>query len=238
MNEDKASVALRLSIRALIGPPGDGASLRNIITNIYPDGALCFVLENRGLYNLEKESTATPDNVTIVAPLAGPGRWVLLDEGPGAAAFVEIVGTATNAIASSDVPTFKAVSGSAFDWMPTGAPAGWALSEPGGLITYNGAEAVRARVTLTASVLINDAEASGEIWAAVAHNGDLIGTNATTSFLPGTEVTEAGGTNLPQVVSSERTLALAPGDTLQMVFTSGVALPLVLSRGTLSVLIA
>ncbi len=91
--EDKASVALRLIIREVIGAtPGDGTSLRNVITNIFPDGAQCFVLANRGLYYLDKASTATPDNLTIVEPVAGPGRWILFDGGHGdAASIAEIV---------------------------------------------------------------------------------------------------------------------------------------------------
>ncbi len=236
MNEDKAAVALRFNLRATIDPTGSGESLRNIITDKYPDGAFCFVLENRSIYNLEKSSTATPDNVTIVQPNAGPGRWVLLGGGgaSGAASPVEIVATAAAAVAPTDVPAFVPVSGSLFDWMPTGAPAGWTLSEPGGILVYGGTALVRARVTLTASVFINTAEAASTIWAAVAHNGDLLAVNPTTNFTPGTQTTETNGTDLPQVISSERTLVLAPGDTLQMMF-AGTGTALVLSRGTLAV---
>jgi len=154
MNEDKAAVALRLSIRAVIGPPGDGTSLRNIITDIFPDGALCFVLENRGLYNLQKSSTATPDNVTIVAPLAGPGRWVLLDNGTGAEALVEIVGTAENTVPSSGTTNFAAADTAFFAFQPAGTPAGYSLTALGGVITYDGVVGARVIVRLDSSLYL------------------------------------------------------------------------------------
>ena len=137
--EDKAAVALRLSIRAVIGAtPGDGQSLRNIITNIYPDGALCFVLENRALYELNKESTATPDNLTVVLPIAGPGRWLLFANGAAASSLMEIVGTGENNVPTSATPNFAAVDSALFDFEPTGIPAGFTLTALGGVLTYSG----------------------------------------------------------------------------------------------------
>ena len=238
MNEDKAAVALRLSIRAIVGTnPGDDGSLRNINTTIFPDGALCFVLANRALYNLDKESTATPDNSTVVLPSVGPGRWVLLSQSAGATSFVEIVGTAVNDVTTSGTANFVAIDDTNFDWQPTGAPAGWALTVAGGLITYNGTETVRARVTFTGSVFIS-AESGGTVWGAVAHNGDLIGTDPTTSFVLGPQTTEAGASDLPQAITAQRTLVLAPGDTLQIVVATDTGENMILSRGTMAVLLA
>lgn len=238
MNEDKAAVALRLSIRATIGAtPGEDGSLRNIITDIFPNGALCFVDENRALYNLDKASTATPDNVSVVQPIAGPGRWLLLSQGAGATSFVEIVGTAENGVTTSGSANFLAVDDTNFDWQPTGAPAGWALTVAGGVITYNGTETVRARVTFTGSVFIS-AESGGTVWGAVSHNGDLIGTDPTTSFILGPQTTEAGASDLPQAITAQRTLVLAPGDTLQIVVATDTGEDMILSRGTMAVLLA
>jgi hypothetical protein len=238
MNEDKAAVALRFNIRALIGPtPSTGASLSNIITNIYPDGALCFVLENRALYELNKESTGAPDNLTIVAPIAGPGRWLLLGQSAGAATLAAIVGTATNAVTTSGTANFVPVDDSNFDWQPTGAPPGFTLTATGGIISYNGVIPVLARLTFTGSVEVS-AESGGQIWAAIDHNADVLGTDPTTSFTPGTQTTVVGGTGLPGIISSQRTLLLTPGDAVQIALAAGVREDLILDRATLSVLLA
>jgi hypothetical protein len=154
MNEDKASDPLRLSIRALIGNGADGASIRNIITDIYPDGALCFVLENRALYQLDKQSTDTADNNTILLPNGGPGRWLILAQGPGAESLVEIVGTDTNNVPSSADANFLGFDSSAFAFQPAGTPAGYTLTDLGGILTYNGAVSVRALVRFDGSVFI------------------------------------------------------------------------------------
>ncbi len=234
--EDKAAVALRLSIRANIGAtPGDPRSLRNIITNIFPDGAFCFVLENRGLYELDKLSAATADNLDVVQPIAGPGRWLLFaGGGGGAASLASITATDTNSVTSAGTANFVAVEGNSFDWQPTGAPAGFALTAQSGVITYNGAATVRARVTFVGSVEV-DSESGGTVWGAVDQNSDVIGTDPTTSFIVGTETTEAGATGLPQVIVSQRTLDLAPGDTVQIALATDTGQDLVLSRGTLSI---
>ena len=125
MNEDKAAVALRLSIRSAIGAtPGEDDSLRNIITDIFPDGALCFVNENRALYELQKSSVATPDNLTIVAPIAGPGRWVILGQGPGVESLVELVGTVDNHVPTALTANFAAIDSAFFAFQPPATPAG------------------------------------------------------------------------------------------------------------------
>jgi hypothetical protein len=238
MNEDKAAVALRLSIRAVIGAtPGDGQSLRNIITDKFPDGALCFVLENRSLYELNKESSATPDNLTIVQPLGGPGRWLLLGQSTGASSIAEIVGTTPNGVTTSGTALFVAIDDTNFDWQPTGAPAGFALTVNGGVITYSGTQTVRARVTFTGSVEVSS-ETGGTVWGVIAHNADAIGADPTTSFIPGTQTTEAGAGGLPQIIAAQRTLLLAPGDTVQIALATDTGDNLQLDRATLSVLLA
>lgn len=237
--EDKAAVGLRLSIRAVIGAtPGDPASLRNIITSIFPDGAFCFVLENRALYELNKESTASPDNLTVVLPIAGPGRWLLLAGGNGGAASIaEIVGTTTNSVGTTGTSDFVAIDDNNFDWQPTGAPAGFSLAIDGGVITYNGTATVRARVTFTGSLFVS-AESGGTVWGVVAHNGDAIGADPAVSFILGAQTTEAGASDLPQVIAAQRTLVLAPGDTVQVALATDTGEDLVLSRVTLSIQLA
>jgi len=154
MNEDKASYPLRLSIRATIGTGADGSSIRNIITDEFPDGALCFVTENRALYQLDKGSTETADNVNVLIPNGGPGRWILLDQGAGAESLVEVVGTDTNNVPSSTDTNFLAFDSAEFGFQPAGTPAGYTLTALGGILTYNGAVAVRALVRFDGSVFI------------------------------------------------------------------------------------
>ena len=66
---------IRLSPRAT--SLGFGNALENIITNELGDGARCYVQEVKSDYVLDKTSTAVADGFNIVAPIAGPGRWVL-----------------------------------------------------------------------------------------------------------------------------------------------------------------
>lgn len=239
MNEDKAAVGLRFSIRSVIGADaGDPQSLRNINTTIFPDGAHCFVNETRSLYQLDKSSTATPDNVTIVAAQPtgrGQGNWLLASGSPGVASLAAIVGTAPNAVPTSS-GNFFPVTGSAFAFQPAGVPAGWSLTAAGGILTYHGTKTVRAIARFTGSVEVT-AESGSRIWAAVTSNGDEIATNPATSFLPGTQITDVGGTGDPGVITAEQTLILAPGDTLQIVLATAAESNLNLVRATLSVLI-
>jgi hypothetical protein len=53
---------------------GNPDSLQNVNTTELPNGAECFVIEDRTLYRLNKALTVTP--VGGVQPVAGPGRWV------------------------------------------------------------------------------------------------------------------------------------------------------------------
>jgi len=67
----------------LTGDPS--ASLDGVNTTILPDGAFCFVLENRREYALDKTSSASPDGINVIAPSAGPGRWRIVQTGGGGA---------------------------------------------------------------------------------------------------------------------------------------------------------
>lgn len=61
----------------------EGDSLENENTNILGNGVLCYVGTGvgKGLWQLDKYSTATPDGTTIVEPIAGPGRWLKVSGG-------------------------------------------------------------------------------------------------------------------------------------------------------------
>lgn len=55
---------------------GSGDSLENIATETLDDGALCYVVASHLRFELHKDSTASPNGTTIIAPIAGPGRWI------------------------------------------------------------------------------------------------------------------------------------------------------------------
>lgn len=63
---------------------GDSASLENITTTTLDDGALCYVAETHSHYELHRDSVASPSPPAIIAPIAGPGRWVPAGSGSGA----------------------------------------------------------------------------------------------------------------------------------------------------------
>lgn len=63
-----------------------GESLENFNTNVLANGAICYVEggPGQGEWQLQKEAVDAPDGVTIVEPIAGPGRWFIkLFPGPG-----------------------------------------------------------------------------------------------------------------------------------------------------------
>lgn len=72
MREDLSAVELRI-----LGTRANVAELEAINTTILKDGALVFITDPGVIYALLVESTATPDGDEVVAPISGPGRWLL-----------------------------------------------------------------------------------------------------------------------------------------------------------------
>jgi hypothetical protein len=69
-----------LGSRQFLQGPGDGRSLENVAPGSLPDGALCYVIDQQGIYRLDKDSVAAVAPPTIIATLHGaavPGRWRL-----------------------------------------------------------------------------------------------------------------------------------------------------------------
>jgi hypothetical protein len=67
-----------LAPRAVLLGPGDPNSLENVIPNAYPDGAMCYVVDQNKLYVLQKYSTETaspPDVIPTILGAGVPGRW-------------------------------------------------------------------------------------------------------------------------------------------------------------------
>jgi hypothetical protein len=52
------------------------ASIQGIDTTPLADGAVCYCLENRQTYQLDKTSGVTADGNLVIAPSNGPGRWI------------------------------------------------------------------------------------------------------------------------------------------------------------------
>jgi len=68
-----------LSPRPLLQGSGNSDALENVVAAMLPNGALCFVLDQRALYALDKFSTAAVSPPNIIATSFGPavaGRWV------------------------------------------------------------------------------------------------------------------------------------------------------------------
>jgi hypothetical protein len=61
-----------------VGDPA-GDALENINTEVLGDGAICYVRggSGQGEWQLQKEAVTAANGVTIVEPIAGPGRWFL-----------------------------------------------------------------------------------------------------------------------------------------------------------------
>lgn len=84
---DRSSVPSRI-LGACSTPLGLGDSLENLNTTTLDDGALCYVTSLHGHFELHRDSTATPNGTTVVMPIAGPGRWIILGSGGAQLAFV------------------------------------------------------------------------------------------------------------------------------------------------------
>lgn len=74
---DRSSVALRI-----LGPRAtlQGAienSLEGVNTETLPDGALCYVSAEAKRYGLHRSSVVSPNPPDVIAPIAGPGRWIV-----------------------------------------------------------------------------------------------------------------------------------------------------------------
>lgn len=235
-NEARSAAALRISIRATIGTSnaGDPESLRNINTALYSDGAMCFVIENAMLYRLAKASTATADNVVIVQPVGGPGRWVQMAQGPGAASSIDVVASSTtNTAATAGSGNFVGITGSAFGFQPSGSVPGWSLTAAGCILTYSGLVPVTVQARLECAVSGLVEAGSVTIYGGIAYNNDLVGGNAAGLFA-GVMSVSAREDDI-ETMALTRKEVLSPGDTLRPILATAGLASLSISRMILSV---
>ena len=130
--QEFSSPLLRLSTRATI--LGFGAALENINTFELGTGARCYVEEVFTDYVLDKSSSAAADGVNVVAPIAGPGRWLITTEAPGVPVLVYPQGTGAD-----DWPALNTVLAANAGKRPVqmmpitraGIPADWICKTPG-----------------------------------------------------------------------------------------------------------
>jgi hypothetical protein len=95
------------------GPPGPvGASVANtaalaaLATTTFIPGTLAYVQSLKSLFYLDPTSTATPDNVTIIAAQGG-GNWLSLSSGPNS----RVVNVNTNGSAGRTASPYTAKAG-------------------------------------------------------------------------------------------------------------------------------
>jgi hypothetical protein len=162
MTDRLADTALRLlAPRASVLGFNDSDSLQNIIVNELPNGSLCFVIENRSFYVLDKLSTAAPLGTLVVQPLGGPGRWILMSSAGALSGFWQ----GTNVLTS---PKFDILSANRWERLTSASPGQWSvfnLSPASGFIvdvntgrmTYKGPPAP-FEVTAALSLLISSGQ--------------------------------------------------------------------------------
>lgn len=134
MSNPDAPADLRiLMVRSVLTGSPAGDALENLISNELPDGALCFVASVGLVYVFRRGSTTAANGTTVVAPIAGPGRWFALPAvGPGAGdplgmvSFSLLAGTALGSPAAGAFVTFAAATHvvNADNNLFTGLPAG------------------------------------------------------------------------------------------------------------------
>jgi hypothetical protein len=71
-----------------------GSALENADTFNLASGCFCFVETGpaAGEWQLDRASTAVPDGITVIAPIAGPGRWLKFSGGGGGGTITGIAG--------------------------------------------------------------------------------------------------------------------------------------------------
>jgi len=61
--------------QTLAGNPSSALNAYN--TTLLVDGAWAYVVEDKGIWFLDKLSTSTPNGTSVIQPAVGPGRWIL-----------------------------------------------------------------------------------------------------------------------------------------------------------------
>jgi hypothetical protein len=212
----QSAVSYRFMIRESVGSPGQSNDLANIVTNPLPDGAHCFVTENRSLYVFAKFSDVAPFANVVVAPNAGGGRWFLVNTtSAGVAAFAFSTQGVSNSFPASGLMAQSTTAD--FAASITGL---WTFTASGCVLTYQG-PTVRATARLVAGFTPNADPVSA--YLGISHNDDLTG-DAVAGVQGGAQgvnffTQSTGEAGDFQIGSSQRLIdTLAAGDTVKPVF--------------------
>lgn len=215
----QSAVAYRPLIRATVGDPGSGDDIANMNTAPLTNGAECYVTQNRSVYRLAKFSTIAANGTTVILPIAGGGRWLLVGSA-GAALAASVYSTLGLNNSFNLTAAWSAPTTANFEAALTAGL--WTLSPSTCLLTYLG-PTTPALVRLTAAMSAPGGEGAVSVYAGVAYEDDLTGT------LAGSNGGARGGTFYTQRASSEdvvvvatqrRIAALAAGEIIQPKFGS------------------
>jgi hypothetical protein len=219
MTERNGAIGLRhLGARATILETGDGDSLENINTTILNDGCLCYVTEIAGYYMFDRNSVADAVGDVVIAPSAGPGRWLFLFSGSDAAYWAQVTLILTPGSVTigtqSQWENQPAPGGSAYSLASAG-PGFFTLTAASGLLTYNGPDGKAFEITVNASVANEDAAATISV-EAVPSLGTLVGT--TTDDFTASRASTPATQDFEVALSSTVILLLNDGDIIRAIF--------------------
>lgn len=155
-----------------LGP--DGLEGLNVIP--LHDGALCYVLEDKSVWSLDKESTTAVEADLIVQPTVGPGRWLKLVTSLAAGGPVQLQSNAGCAFPANGNFNQSSSSNFALTEGSAGHP-NWDLTAAGGIITYTG-PARGFMIVLAATVQVSDVTAPREVFAIPSVDDDFTGAAA------------------------------------------------------------
>jgi hypothetical protein len=213
-----AATTLRLlAPRANLLGTGDSDSLQNVDTTELPNGALCWVNANATLYRLDSLSVAASAPDAIIVPASGPGRWIALSIN----ALIEHMSMFSPdelsvLIGEADVWQALPVS---IDYAPqVGGSTFWSISATTGVATYSGPLQIY-HFTAAVNIAVDDVS-SNVVEMALTVNGEDIGTSNARGLA---ERVETSSLTDFTVLALANEIALAPGDTVQLIVrnTSG-----------------
>lgn len=207
---------VHLAARAVLTGTGDGDSLENINTTNLNDGCLCWVTEFQSYYVFVRAETAAATGFAIIAPIAGPGRWMSLVSPTDSEnwAAVEMVTTPDDITIGTQSQWENPPSGTGDYALSSPGPDLFVLDTTTGLLTYGGSAGKSFLVSIVASVANKSANAiSIEV---VADTGVLVG-GSNDDFAAGRGITPAAA-NAEICLTSNKILSLDHGAVLRPVF--------------------
>jgi hypothetical protein len=195
-------------IRDVSSGTGVASSLANINTTELPNGAACYVNEDAAWWVLVKGSTAAAVAGLVLVPGSGPGRWFLQAGSSAQAPDVQVLGEQNTWGENNE----WSIATSLFFSIATPAPAGWALTELGSILTYTGAPR-RFFAQFSASFESPQAasDAIKQAFAVISLNDDMTGA----AEVGLGQMIELSVANVSSQLTVNRLLSLVSGDTVR-----------------------